>query len=69
MNSIMFGRTIKGVVEGDSVPKLFIPRLIELYRQGLFPMEKLVTFYSLEEIEQAVHDSESGKVVKAVLRP
>jgi aryl-alcohol dehydrogenase len=69
MNSIMFGRTIKGVIEGDSVPKLFIPRLIELYRKGLFPIDKLVTFYSLEEIEQAVRDSESGRVVKAILRP
>jgi len=69
MNSIMFGRTIKGVIEGDSVPKLFIPRLVDLYRRGLFPIEKLVTFYSLEDIEQAVHDSEAGKVVKAVLRP
>ena len=69
MNSIMFGRTIKGVVEGDSVPKLFIPHLIDLYRHGLFPIDKLVTFYSLEEIEQAVRDSESGRVVKAVLRP
>jgi aryl-alcohol dehydrogenase len=69
MNSIMFGRTIKGVIEGDSVPKLFIPRLIDLYRQGLFPIEKLVTFYPLEDIEQAVHDAEAGNVVKAVLRP
>jgi aryl-alcohol dehydrogenase len=69
MNSIMFGRTIKGVMEGDSVPRLFIPKLVELYRQGRFPMDKLVTYYSLDEIQQAVDDSEAGRVVKAILRP
>ena len=69
MNSIMFGRTVKGVIEGDSVPQIFIPRLVELFRQGRFPIDKLVQFYSLDEIEQAVADSEQGRVVKAVLRP
>lgn len=37
--------------------------------QGRFPIEKLITFYPLEDIEQAVQDSESGRVVKAMLRP
>ena len=69
MNSIMFGRTIKGVIEGESVPDLFIPILIDLYRQGKFPIDKLVTFYPLAEIEKAVKDSEQGKVVRAVLLP
>lgn len=69
MNSIMFGRTLKGVIEGDAVPQLFIPKLVELYRQGRFPIDKLVTFYALDEIQQAVVDSEAGRVVKAILRP
>jgi spore coat polysaccharide biosynthesis predicted glycosyltransferase SpsG len=30
--------------------------------------ERLVTAYRFEDIDVAVHDSESGKVVKAVLR-
>lgn len=37
MNSIMFGRTVTGVIEGDSVPDIFIPQLIALYEQGRFP--------------------------------
>ena len=69
MNSIMFGRTVKGVVEGQSVPNLFIPILAELFRQGRFPLDKLVTFYPLGDVERAVRDSEEGKVVKAVLLP
>jgi aryl-alcohol dehydrogenase len=69
MNSIMFGRTVVGIIEGQSVPDVFIPKLVELYCQGRLPIEKLVTFYKLDEIDQAVRDSESGKVIKAVLRP
>ena len=35
--NILNGRTIKGIVEGDSNPDIFIPQLLELYTQGRFP--------------------------------
>ncbi|MGD2008523.1 MAG: NAD(P)-dependent alcohol dehydrogenase [Cellvibrionales bacterium] len=69
MNSIMFGRTVTGVIEGDSIPGQFIPKLVALHKQGRFPLDKLVTFYPLTAIQQAVEDSEAGRVVKAVLQP
>lgn len=69
MNSIMFGRTVTGVIEGDSVPDIFIPQLIELHRQGSFPFDRLIQFYPLDEIQQAVDDMEAGRVIKPVLRP
>ena len=68
INDIMFGRTLCGVIEGNSVPALFIPKLIELYLQGSFPLDKLISFYPLADINQAIADMESGKVVKPVLR-
>jgi len=68
MNSIMFGRTVTGVIEGDSVPDVFIPQLIEMYRQGHFPFDRLISFYPLDDIQQAVEDMETGKVIKPVLR-
>jgi aryl-alcohol dehydrogenase len=68
MNTIMFGRTIRGIIEGDSVPDIFIPQLVELYMQGRFPIDKLVTFYNLDQINQAAADSENGVALKPVLR-
>lgn len=68
MASILFGRTLRGVIEGDSVPDVFIPRLVELHRQGRFPIERLIEFYDFADINQAVEDSERGRVVKAILR-
>jgi aryl-alcohol dehydrogenase len=68
MDLLMNGRTVKGIIEGDAVPDLFIPRLIELYRQGRFPFDRLITFYPFDEINQAVEDMEAGRVIKPVLR-
>lgn len=62
------GRRLIGIVEGESNPDTFIPELIELYAKGLFPFDKLVTFYPFAEINTAIHDSESGKTVKPIVR-
>jgi aryl-alcohol dehydrogenase len=62
------GIEIRGVIEGDSVPDVFIPRLIDLMMQGRFPLERLVRFYDLEDINQALHDQEAGLVIKPVIR-
>jgi aryl-alcohol dehydrogenase len=68
MDLIMNGRTVRGILAGDSVSDLFIPRLLELYSQGRFPFDKLITFYPFDEINQAVEDMEQGRVIKPVLR-
>jgi aryl-alcohol dehydrogenase len=69
MDAIMNGRTVRGIIEGDSIPDLFIPKLIELYSRGRFPFDRLITFYPFDEINQAVEDMEKGRVIKPVLRP
>ncbi|WP_433949905.1 NAD(P)-dependent alcohol dehydrogenase [Brevundimonas bullata] len=69
MNTLLFGRTVRGIIEGDSVPQVFIPQLIELWRLGKFPFDRLVKFYDLADINQAIADSESGLVLKPIVRP
>ena len=64
----LLGKTISFGVEGDSLPDIFIPRLIDLYQKGLFPFDKLIKFYDFEDINQAVEDSEHGATIKAVIR-
>jgi aryl-alcohol dehydrogenase len=41
MNEFLTGKAVIGVIEGESVPQIFIPQLIELYKQGKFPFDKL----------------------------
>jgi aryl-alcohol dehydrogenase len=69
MNSIIPGRVLRGIVEGDAIPDIFIPRLIDLYSQGRFPFDKMITFYPLSDIQKAAEDSERGLALKAVVKP
>jgi aryl-alcohol dehydrogenase len=68
MDLLMNGRTVKGILGGDAIADLFIPKLIELYSQGRFPFDRMITFYPFEEINRAVEDMEEGRVVKPLLR-
>ena len=61
------GKTIRYLIEGDSVPRVFIPQLIALHELGSFPVDRLVTRYPFAEIDQALADTRSGVAVKAVL--
>jgi aryl-alcohol dehydrogenase len=62
------GRVVRGIVEGESVPQDFVPRLVDLWRAGDFPVDRFMTHYDFDDIERAVRDAESGVVVKPVLR-
>ncbi|MFA7614575.1 MAG: NAD(P)-dependent alcohol dehydrogenase [Candidatus Caldatribacteriota bacterium] len=61
------GKSMIGVIEGDSVPRVFIPKLIEYYKAGKFPFDKLIQFYQFNEIEKAFEDSKNGKTIKPIL--
>src|SRR5690606_30574017 len=61
-------KTLMGVVEGDSVPDVFVPQLLDLHMQGRLPFDRLVTFYDFEQINEAAADAESGATIKPILR-
>jgi len=65
---ILMGKTLRGTLEGDSVPREFIPFLVDLYRRGHLPLQKLVKYYSFEDIHAAIDDAHHGRVIKAILR-
>jgi aryl-alcohol dehydrogenase len=62
------GRTVRGVIQGDSVPQEFIPHLADYIMAGRFPVEKMITFYGLADINRAADESSKGKTIKPVLR-
>jgi aryl-alcohol dehydrogenase len=62
------GRNTISVVEGSSVPQIFIPRLIKLYQAGLFPFDRIEKFYDFAEVNQAIADAKRGDTIKPVLR-
>jgi aryl-alcohol dehydrogenase len=62
------GRKTVGIIQGDSVPQIFIPRLIELYRSGSFPFDRLQKYYAFKDINRAISDAKRGIAIKPVLR-
>lgn len=62
------GRKTMGIIQGDSVPQLFIPKLIKLFKTGKFPFDRLIKFYDFGEINQAIADAKRGDTIKPVLK-
>lgn len=67
LTHMLFGRVFRGIIEGDSIPREFIPQLIEYHRAGQFPLERLYEYFTLDQVEQAIEASESGRVIKPVV--
>lgn len=67
MDVLMSGISIKGILEGDSNPKQFIPYLLGLHREGHFPFDELIQTFQFDDINAAMAASEDGNVVKSVL--
>jgi len=67
-DSLPEGRKTLGIIQGDAVPQHFIPELIELYRAGEFPFDRLVKFYEFSDINRAIADAKRGDTIKPVLR-
>ena len=61
------GRTITGVMEGDSTPREFIPHLAQLNAEGKFPYDELIVEFPLADINAAEAASAGGSVIKPVL--
>jgi aryl-alcohol dehydrogenase len=62
------GKSMIGVIEGDSVPRVFIPKLIEFFKAGQFPFDQLVKFYRFDQINEAFEDSAKGATIKPILK-
>lgn len=64
---IPMNKTLVGVVEGQSIPKIFIPELLTYYKEGKFPFDRLIKKYDMDQLEQAIQDMEEGKTMKPVI--
>lgn len=61
------GLTVRGVVEGDSDPQVFIPQLAAMYQRGDLPLDKLVSTYRFDDFDRAWAAAKAGQVIKPVL--
>lgn len=64
----LWGKRVVGVLGGSGRSRELMTALIELHLQGRFPFDRLVRYFDLADVEKAMAASESGEVVKPILR-
>ena len=47
------GRKLQGILGGGAAPQVFIPRLIDFWRAGRFPFDRLISVFPFENIADA----------------
>lgn len=65
--SVLNGRTITGIIAGNSLPQLFLPKLLDLHAKGRFPIDTMISYFPFEQINEAMAAVKNGTVAKAVL--
>ncbi|MFE9629019.1 alcohol dehydrogenase catalytic domain-containing protein [Streptomyces sp. NPDC006527] len=63
-------KTVTGSYMGSSVPQLDIPMLIQRWRDGLLPVERLVSaILPLEAVNDAFEELAAGRAVRQLIHP
>lgn len=62
------GKKLRGILGGDAAPQTAIPMMIDYWRQGRFPIDRLIRHYEFAEIGDAFADCRHGVTIKPVLR-
>ncbi|MFN6121921.1 MAG: NAD(P)-dependent alcohol dehydrogenase [Actinomycetes bacterium] len=65
----LVGKTVLGIIEGGADPQRFIPVMIDHWRAGRFPFDRLVETFPLDQIAAAEQSSLAGGTIKPVLIP
>jgi aryl-alcohol dehydrogenase len=64
----LWGRTVRGILGGEGQSEQLLPTLVDLHAQGRFPFDRLVQFFTLDEVNEAMAASARGEVLKPVLK-
>lgn len=62
------GKKFQCISMGFTYPQFDLEILFDWYKRGMFPVEKLIRYYKLEDINQAVADSKSGLTIKPMIK-
>lgn len=55
--------SLQGIFLGSAAPNTFLRQILDFYRQGLFPHDRLIRTCPFEEINRAMEDTHSCDVV------
>ncbi|CAK1362471.1 uncharacterized protein RHO25_004026 [Cercospora beticola] len=61
------GKQWIGAIEGGAYPPDFVPKMIQWYREGRFPIDKMAKFMPADDFQQALHEMHTGETIKPIL--
>lgn len=61
------GKQIIGAIEGQAYPPEYVPKMIQWYREGKFPIDRLMKFMKADDFEQALKEMHDGITIKPIL--
>jgi len=65
----MWNKEIKGTLFGSLNPRVDVPRLLDLYRNGVLKLDELVTRrYGIDEINEGYEAMRNGTNIRGVVR-
>ena len=73
MPFLQFGRVVRGVIQGESHPQEFIPKLVDFLMEGRMPVDRMMTFYrsprsiAPQRLQQR-HDDQAGAAHAALIK-
>lgn len=56
-----------GAIEGQAYPPEYVPKMIKWYREGKFPVDKLMKLMPADRFEQALKEMHDGETIKPIL--
>ncbi|MEU3340065.1 NAD(P)-dependent alcohol dehydrogenase [Streptomyces sp. NPDC006668] len=62
------GRRLQGIIGGSANPHVLIPQLVDYWRAGRFPFDRMIEGFPFSDFAHAWTETGSGRVIKAVLR-
>jgi Zn-dependent alcohol dehydrogenase len=60
-------KTFESHLLGNTTGQEMVPKMIQWYREGKFPLEKIVKFFPVEDALKALEGMESGTAIKPVI--
>ncbi len=62
-----FGHSVRGIIEGDSDPDVFLPQLMDHWRAGDLPFDRMIKTFPFSQINEAIAAQHRGECIKVVL--
>lgn len=64
---MMSGKELIASIEGLAYPPEYVPKMIQWYREGRFPIDKMIKLMPAGEFQQGLHEMHEGTTIKPVL--